>query len=169
MVLSAWRMDADQETDQRALHQQSPNVPVSLEQLSRIGVLYWSMDVASAPPESNAALNAIRAERGYTYTDTITISPEKLENYEGKLKIFFKEHLHTDEEIRLILVRRRSLLPLFLFWPTAAFLAFCAPAARTLTPAATLLSPARRRRARATLTCATWTTRGSASPWRRAT
>ena len=57
----------------------------------------------ASPPEENAQLNTIRKERGYTYTDTITISPEKLPGYEDKLKIFFKEHLHTDEEIRLIL------------------------------------------------------------------
>jgi cupin superfamily acireductone dioxygenase involved in methionine salvage len=102
MVLTAWRMDSS-DADQRTPHQLTPNVPVSKEALVRLGVLSWALDV-SGPPEANELLNSIRKERGYTYTDTITISPEKLENYEGKLKIFFKEHLHTDEEIRLILV-----------------------------------------------------------------
>ena len=140
MVLTAWRMDSS-DADQRAPHQLVPNQPVTPEHLVKLGVLSWALDM-SVPVEENAQLAAIRKERNYSYMDIITISPEKLENYEGKLKIFFKEHLHTDEEIRLILVRG----------PPARS---AAAAQRTLCPHSPASTHAHAARARAPL-CAPW-------------
>ena len=42
-------------------------------------------------------------ERGYTYTDIVNVCPEKLPEYETKIKNFYREHIHYDEEIRFCL------------------------------------------------------------------
>lgn len=48
-------------------------------------------------------LKAIRKARGYSYEDAIEVSPSTLSNYEEKIKMFYEEHIHTDEEIRYVL------------------------------------------------------------------
>ena len=89
-------------TDQRQEARRSPNVPVSRAALEALGVLSWEgMDADNVA--TDPALAALRAARGYSYSDVISISPEKLPNYEVKIKSFFEEHLHTDEEIRFVL------------------------------------------------------------------
>ncbi|XP_046384389.1 1,2-dihydroxy-3-keto-5-methylthiopentene dioxygenase isoform X1 [Ischnura elegans] len=98
-MVSAWLMDNDS-GDQRLEHHRSPPVFVSLDDLSKTaGVEYFKVNLESLDTE----LEDIKRKRGYSYEDEINISRDHLPNYEEKLKIFFQEHLHTDEEIRLVL------------------------------------------------------------------
>jgi len=53
--------------------------------------------------DEDVVFTTVRAERGYKNRDIITVSPEKLPGYEDKIKMFFDEHLHDDEEIRFCL------------------------------------------------------------------
>lgn len=73
-------------------------VPVSTDNLKTIGVLAYHFDEISD-------VDNLAKERNYVNRDVITITPEGLggqEIYEQKLKIFYSEHLHEDEEIRYI-------------------------------------------------------------------
>lgn len=80
--------------DQREAHDSGREA--SLDQLSKLGVIYRRF------PDVQG-VDALAAERGYKNRDLITISPEKMGAvYEEKVKTFFSEHLHEDEEIRYI-------------------------------------------------------------------
>mmetsp|Transcript_45767 Transcript_45767/g.118298 ORF Transcript_45767/g.118298 Transcript_45767/m.118298 type:complete len:186 (+) Transcript_45767:70-627(+) len=97
-MVEAWLMDSSDE-DQRKPHRRSPNVNVPLSDLEKIGVLYKSMD----PNNYAEELEVICKERKYANRDEITCTPEKLPNYEEKIKSFFEEHIHDEEEIRFCL------------------------------------------------------------------
>ncbi|XP_047013758.1 acireductone dioxygenase isoform X2 [Ictalurus punctatus] len=128
-VLEAWYMDESTE-DKRLPHKLHPNHPVSLQELQDVGVWYWKScnsihpsrlfytgsqgSLEPIPGESGHKLNAdiyehdpelqkIREEKGYSYMDIIDVHPDKLPDYEDKLKTFYEEHLHLDDEIRYIL------------------------------------------------------------------
>ncbi|KAI8321588.1 hypothetical protein GQ54DRAFT_180563 [Martensiomyces pterosporus] len=87
------------DADQRELH--DSGVDVSLEQLARIGVEYIKLE--GTDEEKLEEVEKLCRERTYKNRDQITISPDLLPNYEEKIKTFFTEHIHEDEEIRYIL------------------------------------------------------------------
>ncbi|AET39504.1 acireductone dioxygenase (Ni2+-requiring) Ecym_4462 [Eremothecium cymbalariae DBVPG len=89
--------DNDSKVDFRALHDSGKDV--SLERLEKLGVFYKYC-------ESQEEVETIRKQRSYKNRDEVFIRPESfpsIEAYEEKLEIFYKEHLHEDEEIRYIL------------------------------------------------------------------
>ncbi|XP_016111955.1 acireductone dioxygenase [Sinocyclocheilus grahami] len=98
--IEAWYEDESSE-DQKLPHRLKPNQPVTLRQLEQIGVDYWKLnaDIYENDPE----LQKIREEKGFSYMDIITIHPDKLPDYENKVKMFYEEHLHLDDEIRYTL------------------------------------------------------------------
>ena len=49
------------------------------------------------------SVDALASERGYRNRDEITVSPAAMGDiYEAKVRSFFDEHLHEDEEIRYV-------------------------------------------------------------------
>ncbi|CAK1540311.1 unnamed protein product [Leptosia nina] len=100
-MVKVWYMDEDIVSDQRLEHHKSPPEYLSLEELFRkTGVEYYCLNIDTF--ETDGVLDKIKKERGYTYEDQITCSEKCLPNYAEKLKSFYTEHLHTDEEIRLV-------------------------------------------------------------------
>ncbi|KAK5047993.1 1,2-dihydroxy-3-keto-5-methylthiopentene dioxygenase [Exophiala bonariae] len=84
----------NQEGDQRLTHDSGREVEASY--LAKLGVLYHH-----APEVST--VDTIAKDRSYKNRDEITVSPSAMGDiYEDKVKSFFHEHLHEDEEIRYI-------------------------------------------------------------------
>ncbi|XP_046911079.2 acireductone dioxygenase 1 [Dermatophagoides farinae] len=101
-MVRAWYMNDNDNEDQRCERHLSPPLYVNLDELKeKTGVLYWQINADNY--ENDETYAQIRQERGYDYQDNLEISKEKLADYESKLKIFFTEHLHADEEIRFCL------------------------------------------------------------------
>ncbi|RYP46006.1 hypothetical protein DL768_007722 [Monosporascus sp. mg162] len=80
--------------DQRLPHDSGRNLDAS--ELGKLGVLYYRFGDLDS-------VNELAQQRGYKNRDEITVSPAKMGDvYEEKVKMFFHEHLHEDEEIRYI-------------------------------------------------------------------
>eukprot|EP00667_Euglena_gracilis_P022612 EG_transcript_25256 len=100
MGVEAWYMD-DLPGDQREPHRKVPNEPVSAAQLKELGVNSWQMDPTIY--ENDPKLEALRKEKGFSYFDIINCCPDKLPGYADKIKMFYEEHIHADDEVRYCL------------------------------------------------------------------
>ncbi|CAL4058628.1 unnamed protein product [Meganyctiphanes norvegica] len=100
-MVQLWYMNSGSE-DQRLEHHLTPPQLADLDQINEeTGVLYWKIDPNNDDGEDN--LDKLKTDRGYNYEDIMEISKGTLPNYEEKIKSFFTEHIHTEEEIRYIL------------------------------------------------------------------
>ncbi|CAH2079144.1 unnamed protein product [Thlaspi arvense] len=99
-VLS-WRLDADNyETDEELKKiRESRDLKCQMFDFDKARLnLRW---VYSERNYSCCELLRDNLVKGWVYKDDFCeVCPEKLQNYEEKVKSFFEEHLHTDEEIR---------------------------------------------------------------------
>jgi 1,2-dihydroxy-3-keto-5-methylthiopentene dioxygenase len=96
MGLVAWYMDDDTTASQKLPHHKSPPEFVDQSILDDLGVLSWELSGTDDDP----TLQQICKDRGYTYKDMIHCCPDKLPAYDAKIKAFYEEHIHYDEEIR---------------------------------------------------------------------
>lgn len=95
LLLSCREATDKEQGDQREPHDSGRDVDP--QYLSNLGILHFNYPNVSD-------VDSLAARRDYKNRDEITISPEKMgELYEEKVKMFFHEHLHEDEEIRYIL------------------------------------------------------------------
>lgn len=99
--MHSYLYDNDVNQDQRKPHHSGQTV--SLETLKKLGVLHWTIPVDQHRSWEDS-IDQVAVERAYKNRDIITITREGLgDAYESKLKMFFEEHMHEDEEIRYIL------------------------------------------------------------------
>ncbi len=99
---------AEAVAEQREENRLQPDQPASWSDLSAIGVERFRFSpesVLSDPSDGSAdrvAFDQLCVTRGFSYRDVIEISRERLPNYEERIKSFFAEHLHADDEIRSV-------------------------------------------------------------------
>lgn len=86
--------------DQRLPHDSGRTVDPAY--LTSLGISHYEFP-SDASTGDLQNVNRIASERNYKNRDQVEISPDLLPGYEQKVKTFFAEHLHEDEEIRFIL------------------------------------------------------------------
>lgn len=100
----AWYMreEVSHQTEENRL---TPNEPCSYESLARIGVYYTRFQDGEYSDDEEKFVRPLLRKLHYEYFDVITISPEAMgdEKFHAIAKQHFAEHIHEDDEVRMIL------------------------------------------------------------------
>lgn len=94
-MVKIWLMSSTIDDPRSECHRDPPEI-LSVDNLKEIGILYNYFD-------NKNGLESVAKARNYDYQDEVIINRDKLTNYDEKIQMFFKEHLHTDEEIRYVI------------------------------------------------------------------
>lgn len=98
-MVRAWYYDGADNEPRCQPHMLHPGQFLSLEELANLtGVEYFQFEADTI--DTNKDYKKLREKRGYKNEDCVELSRQKVPNYDEKMEIFFKEHLHADEEIR---------------------------------------------------------------------
>ena len=104
--MKAWKMTETVEEDQRLPNQRAEDAAVEVGALEALGVRVTYLPVRADNAGRNAAndeaLEAYRKAHGYVHMDVLEVSPSALPDYHQKLREFFEEHIHADEEVRYV-------------------------------------------------------------------
>uniref|UniRef100_A0A0K0EHR9 Acireductone dioxygenase n=1 Tax=Strongyloides stercoralis TaxID=6248 RepID=A0A0K0EHR9_STRER len=95
--VKAWFMVDSNENPKEMCHYDIPRL-VSADYLASIGVRFEKISI----DEGMDKILEYGKKLGYECHDIITVD-ENMENFEDKLKCFYTEHLHTDDEVRICL------------------------------------------------------------------
>ena len=105
-MVRIWLMDHSPENPCLP-HKRDPNVELSIDHINKLGIYYKKMKTEDFDEDEkyldDLELISLRKEKNYSFCDFITVSKKDLPNYEEKIKSFFQEHIHNDDEIRYVI------------------------------------------------------------------
>ncbi|KAG5506462.1 hypothetical protein JKF63_05965 [Porcisia hertigi] len=99
-----WYMP-EEVVDRRDENRLSPNVPSSYEALGEIGIFYRHFDANEVSDDVEGFVKPLLSKLNYHSYDVVHLSPSILgeEKFETLAQQHFLEHIHEDDEVRLVL------------------------------------------------------------------
>nr|AGT02502.1 iron(II)-requiring acireductone dioxygenase [Angomonas deanei] len=91
--------------DPRAENRLTPNVPGSYEKLAEVNVFYKRYDPNEISDDVEAFITPFLKHINYQHFDVVNLNPSVLgeEKFDSLASQHFEEHLHEDDEVRLVI------------------------------------------------------------------